>query len=135
MKRVITANITSGETSPAVEYLIERIGDFLYNAKYDVTGHGVEQGGEDQPSIHIEATYRDSDSDNMPKVKLVVKRDRNYLYVLPTLTFPQLSIDGYTSYNDTIHYWLQRWEDLGRYITQVCEYSLDIEDIYNREDD
>lgn len=128
MKRVITAN-TSRTTSPAVSQYIETIGGIFYHSRYDITGYGTEDEG-----ITLEVKYRDSDSSNMPTIHLDARIEDGHIYTYPTLTFPTLSMDD-ESYNDTIHYWLEKWEAVGRYITQLNEYVFDIADFYTREDE
>ena len=119
MKKSI--NAATNEMDRVTELFEEALGDILYNAGYEVKCDGV------FPDIDIEVTCTESEKINMPKLSLVINEFDTDMYdVIPTLTFPTLTFSD-QDYADTIHYWLQKWERVGRYITQLNKFEFNLE--------
>lgn len=126
MKRRITANRTN-ETSPAVLQFIRDISDLFYNSGYSITGHGTEE------NIILEVKCREAKPDMMPTIHLDGKVLDDYIYVASSLTFPHLDYnpEDTNDYYDTVHYWLSKWERVGRYLAELHEYSFDLQAYYS----
>lgn len=124
MKRFVKA-ATTNTTTPAVTQLIEDISGMMYNSGYDITGSGDEDG-----DISLTATFRGSDSDKMPTIKLETERSNNLIYINSELSFPTLVFNDSVD-PSTTHHWLAEWERVGKYLTHLHEYSFDVDDFNN----
>lgn len=123
MKRMVTADDRNRDLLD--QRIVEDVGNILYHAGYSVrsTGSG--------DSLKLIITPF-KDEDKMPKIDVQVKQDDEYMCLLPTLTFPKLTIDwddGYDFY-DSIEHWLDKWSEIGTYITEINKYALNIEDFW-----
>ena len=119
MKKAVKA--ADNSTDRVTELFQESLDEVLYRAGYEAKCTGV------FPDIDIEVTCISDDKMYMPKMKLVINDLGDDIYdVVPTLTFPELTMSD-TDYADTIHYWLEKWERLGKYVTQLNKFEFNLE--------
>ena len=102
------------------EKFITSVDYILYNAGYVVT---CEVNGD---TLTFSTKYNGSEDDaaHMPQIDLEFIDNDDYWSVCPTLTFPQLTFND-DDYADTIHYWLSKWESVGKTITTLNKYVFD----------
>ncbi len=105
---------------PEHEKFITDVDYILYGAGYEVT---CEVNGD---TLTFSTKYNGSgeDSTYMPQIDLEFVDNDDYWSVYPTLTFPQLTFND-DDYVDTIHYWLSKWEAVGKTITTLNKYVFD----------
>lgn len=120
MKRRVIA--TDANTDRLTQVLVELLDNEMYHAGYAVTGTGA------FPNVQLTVTCTDEESDKMPVITFEVREYEKGCYeVIPTLTFPELTVrDG--DFSDTIHYWLDKWADVGKCISEVNKVSFCPED-------
>ena len=65
----------------------------------------------------------DDDKARMPEITTKKeKTDDGVYYYIPTLTFPKLN-DADLDFYDSIHYYLSKWEKVGRVITDLIKFN------------
>ncbi|MCM1226400.1 MAG: hypothetical protein NC320_03115 [Clostridium sp.] len=74
-------------------------------------------------SIGISVTKPDA---YMPDITIKTVRDGKYLYLTPTLKFPELTRNE-DDYADFVEYQFNRWADLGKYITEINRFVFDFD--------
>lgn len=127
MKRSIKS--ATNEENNVTALFEEALDSILYHAGYEVKCDGT------FPDIDIEVTCIASEKINMPEISLVINEFEEGMFdVIPTLTFPTLTL-GDQDYADTIHYWLEKWERIGKYITQLNKFEFNLESALNYDED
>lgn len=109
--------------------LVEAMHSYLWNDSYTVKGEGNGLEG-----FKLSVKYTGDEPDRMPTIELTVMLDENgrYVYVEPKLIFPTLQNEP-EDYYDSISYWIDKWARVGRAISAINKYSLDIYEEYDEE--
>lgn len=124
MKKVISANnnnpteLNLGISPEMADDIFESIEIIMYNAGYDTSKEFIDGDLILTTECRENATY-------MPKIELQLEKVENNIYCTPTLTFPILTMTS-DDYVDTIQHWLNKWSDVGRYMTELCKYYFNI---------
>lgn len=124
MKKVISANnnnpteLNLGISPEMADDIFESIEIIMYDAGYDTSKEFIN-------GDLILTTECREDAAYMPKVELKLEKVENNIYCTPTLTFPILTMTS-DNYVDTIQHWLNKWSDVGRYMTRLCKYYFNI---------
>lgn len=87
----------------------------LINLAYNV---GYDMQISDDLQVRLKAT---KDSAYMPKITVDTDEDNGIVYFIPTLTFPKL--DGWELDYDDIEYFIECWQDVSRFVTQLMEFQ------------
>lgn len=125
MKRRVTAADTN--MNKATELFVELLDNEMYHAGYEVTGTGT------FPDVQLTVTCREQEPNKMPNITFEVREYEQGNYeVIPTLTFPNLTVEDGDFY-DTIHYWLDKWANVGTVISQINEFTFCPEDYLEEE--
>lgn len=126
MKRVV--NAADDIMAKVVAGFEEQLDIELYNEKYEVKCSGQ------FPDVKIEVICKDAEPHMMPTIQLTLNEfEPDMFEVIPTLTFPTLTVsDG--DYADTIHYWISRWEQLGKRITKLNKLEFNLESALEAEE-
>lgn len=94
------------------DYPLDNLAESANNAGYKLsTSDGV--------NISLEAV---EDKNRMPTIKVETRNDGSTVYYVPTITFPTFTLEE-DMYPDEFHYWMQKWEVVGRFITKLCEFT------------
>ena len=108
--------VCSTQPDRVTQKFIELLNGDLLHAGYEVRGVGS------LPNVRL---IVDGGNDPMtPKLSLSVWEDENDTFgVTPTLTFPTLTVDS-DSYYDDIEHCMNTWASMGKYISNICKFSF-----------
>lgn len=121
MKRRRITAATNNVMSKVTARFEEQLDNELYKVKYEVKCTGT------LPNVKITVKCIDKEHKMMPTIKLAVDEFESGMFgVIPTLTFPTLTFEN-NDYADTIHYWLDRWEKVGKCITELNKIEFDLD--------
>lgn len=65
----------------------------------------------------------DDQAEYMPTITVETEADGDAIYFVPTLSFPTLTSDA-TTYSDTVAYWISRWTRVGKFITELSNFTF-----------
>lgn len=102
-----------------IEKIVEDMANILYPVGYKVTANKTSNEG----LIEVKRTKVDAH----PTINLTVSQEDSKAYVDATLAFPELTTVD-TQYYDSIEYHLEEWARIGKAITEIASYELDIND-------
>lgn len=106
--------ITYGENVVTPQDMLGVIDNGAYHNGYDMYV-------DDEFNVTLTCT---DDPEHMPKIEIAtIKKDEDTYWFVPTLTFPKLTMEE-GDYTDGIHYYLSKWEKVGRFITSINNFVL-----------
>lgn len=108
MKKVVSAS------GPELHPFFESMDQKLYRCGYEIVS----------VDNNVPVVQARENASMMPKMEMTVEEENGKLYFYPKLTFPVL--DGSKlQYFDSIHYWLENWEKVGRVCTEIEREGFD----------
>ena len=120
-KHILAADSKYGKGN-IYQYAVSQIDDLLQG----IYNHGYTASVTlDDETIDIDVRCS-LDEEYMPTITITPVMSDSKLYLTPTLTFPTLtwSEDGYA---DSIEFYLEKWANLGRFITKVNNFVFDFD--------
>lgn len=127
MKKTVKA--ATNDTNRATSLFEEKLEEILYPAGYDVKCQGQ------FPDITIDVACRSTDADLLPTIELAINEFEPDMFdVIPTLTFPSLTVSD-DDYADSIHGRIQRWERIGKHMTELNKFEFNLESALETEDE
>ena len=115
----------------ACSELVEQLNNALSIYNYSVSGELNES--ENGSVVIFTVTCDEAEADMYPTLELAFSRysnkDKHEIWVaVPTLSFPTLVYNINDDYPDSIEYYLSRWADLGKAVTQINNIDFDYTD-------
>lgn len=116
MKRRILSNTSNSDIHPAFEELAN-------GAKH--LGYDLSVSADDSGTYNMTISISDkSEANKMPTIEVNTESYNGATIFQPKLKFPELS--SYDEpYYDSIEYWLDRWAEVGKFITKLCAFEFD----------
>ena len=117
-RRIVSAD--SGDVVSSVSNVVtpEDMLSVIDNGAYH---NGYEMYVDDEFNVTLKCI---DDPEHMPKIEIAtIKKDEDTYWFVPTLTFPKLTMSD-EDYTDSIHYYLSKWEKVGRFITSINNFVL-----------
>lgn len=86
-------------------------------------------------SLNVTFRYTDkAEEKNMPVITAETKQYTDTVWgFCPKLVFPELAFTD-DMYSGTIHWYIEKWERIGKFITQLIEFEYDTSAVWSDEE-